>query len=222
FMLYILFMIVTLKPGIQPLHTGDTLLSIIQNNFIESITLEITKVPLNAKVKSTCLGLPNVNIPFPFDWTREKTKMVNKNNQNISFNIQSSNLIFDYAPTADSILREYYLLNSEEFSGSSELSGGCSDSMVLEYIYGVPELLTGLSQDKIDSLDAKPYEQLKEELNYPLTNDFNITINNGASNEISSGRAPPTNANVYVKQFTDFILEDTGEKVPVTVTIKVW
>ena len=81
--------------------------------------------------------------------------------------------------------------------------------------------MTGLSRDKIDNLIPNPelsYEQIKVNWKYPVTSDFYIKV---GSTEIS-GKEPPSNAEVYVKQYTDFILNEDGQKIPVEVTIKVW
>lgn len=218
FMLYILFMVITLKPGIQPLHTGDTLLSIIQNNFIDNVTWNITRVPLNL-VASPTSGCENLfSIDFPFNWINN-IKIYN-NNIPVEFGMSGSSLVIFYGNQVVG-KKEYIILHSddESFSGAVSQKTGCTNGVT--YIYGIPELLTGLSDLRISGLVTnanEDYEKLKTKLNYPITNDFTILVDGLAIHDV----VPPSNANVYVRQFTDFILKNTGEKIPVTVTIKVW
>lgn len=221
FLLYIVFVIVTLKPGVKPLNEGEVLLDMVQDNFIANVSWNITKVPLNI------IGSPTVpcnslfSISFPYDWSNSNTRIYNKNNQQIDFGISGSNLVVYYGNEAQ-IKREYILLHSTDslFNGmGSSKTSVCTDS---NYIYGVPELLRGLSSTRIGHLKTYAetnYEQLKNDWkHYPKTSDFSITVEN---NKIV-GKAPPANANVYVRQLVEFELKDTGEKVPVDIIIKAW
>ncbi|MBS3155177.1 hypothetical protein J4404_01625 [Candidatus Woesearchaeota archaeon] len=47
FMFFIVFVIATIKPGVQPLHSKDVLLNIIQDKFIENVTWEIQDYIMN-------------------------------------------------------------------------------------------------------------------------------------------------------------------------------
>lgn len=230
FMLYVIFMIVTLKPGIQPLHKGDTLLSIIQDRFTNATTWNVTKLELNINSAGCSSGIIYCSLNFPFSYDNSHTKIYNKaDNSDAIFSISEPTI---YIKSCDGLGTSFTptklkIIYSKEITGtgsSGSCSGGCCDSP--SYIYGIPELITGLSEDKIDELEINAntnYEKLKNELNYPVTNDFNITIDvKGHKYEISNKNGPPQNINVYVRQFPEFILDSTGERIPVTLTITVW
>lgn len=224
FMFFVVFVIATIKPGVQPLHSKDVLLNIIQDQFEENVTWEIQRVPLNI-IAHSCVNSIQLTAPieFPFNWNNQNTKVYNKlNNNPIGFSISGSTLIVEFV--SGNAEQDYFILQSDEEnfgSGTSIISICIKDDVTS--IYGVPETLTGLSQDKIDILKNYNYDQLKIDWKYPITSDFNITINlEGHIYEVSSGKAPASNAEVYVKQYTDFILEEDGEKIPAMVTIKAW
>lgn len=228
FMFYVLFIIVTLKPGVQPLHKGDTLLLMVQDNFISNVTWDITKVPIFVKPHCVNEETPYASFNFPeefSDWDNSNTKLYNKlNNQGVDFSIQGNLIAYFGISGADK--KEYFLLHSNDpdFIIRTDRHSLSSCSEGVEFIYGIPETLKGLSIKKISYLQTEyNYNKLKTDWNYPETNDFNITINiNNEKHEISGKRAPPGNANVYVKQFTEFILGDKGEQIPATVIISAW
>lgn len=228
FMFFVVFVIATIKPGVLPLHKKDVLLNIIQNKFIENVTWEIQRVPLTVESPGTISSLKKFGeFNFPFDWNSDNTRLYNKSNQEFEYSITSNKLCVDLFHNDKVYDGELFILHSNEeiFEGL-----GLSSCPVSEtggnIVYGVPETLTGLSQDKIDNLISNPeinYNIIKTNWKYPETSDFNITVNlKGHIFEISSGKESPSNAEVYVKQYTDFILDKDGEKIPATVTIKAW
>lgn len=230
FMLYLVFLIVTLKPGIQPLHKGDTLLSIIQDRFITNVTWNVTRIPLSVTSHCGVTSKGFIKIQFPFSgWINSKTKMVDDSGIPLSqFDISPSGLMFTnifIEPLPST--KKFYLSNSIELNGNGNSitsSSLCLDTD-LTYVYGIPELITGLSKSKIDGLKDNAntdYEKLKSNLNYPITNDFIITGKGEGINFEIKKVEPPQNVNVYVRQFPEFILDSTGERIPITLTISVW
>src|SRR3989338_4697839 len=94
FILYILFVIVTLKPGVQPLQKGSTLVDIVQDRFMQNVIWKVTKVPLS--ITSSCSSMSKSYIKiinnYP-NFNNIHTNMVDANGQNINeFEISSSNL----------------------------------------------------------------------------------------------------------------------------------
>ncbi|MDD5650987.1 MAG: hypothetical protein PHF86_11315 [Candidatus Nanoarchaeia archaeon] len=225
FLLYIVFVIITLKPGVQPLNEGTVLLNMIQDNFISDVSWSITKIPLKVNICPSS-GITGIKIPFPFsDLSSNKLNVIDKSTGNIvSSDLDGTNLFISTSETA-SVEKSYDLfLSSESFFNeySNSQNNYCLPTI---YIYGVSETLTGISEDKLNVLKTKAsssYEQLKTDWkHYPTTSDFSITINDGSEEKIID-KNPPENTNVYVRQLVEFILNSKGEKVPVTVTIKAW
>ncbi len=229
FILYMLFVIVTLKPGVEPLHKGDTLINIIQDRFIQNVSWSITQLELNIKTADCNQNTVYCSLDFPFSYDNLHTNLYNqKNILGIdTFSITESNLYVQSCNGEVSLAPiKFNILYSGEITGTGSPNTP-SDTFCTNpsYTYGIPELLTGLSETKIQKLvDASitDYEKLKKDLNYPITNDFNITVSDGTHNFEISKVAPPSNANVYVRQFPEFILKDNGERVPVTLKIEVW
>ena len=224
FMFFIVFVIATIKPGVQPLHSKDVLLNIIQDKFIENVTWEIQRVPLKI------VGYSNLNdeyrftkFSFPFDWNSGNTRLYNESYKDYSYSLGSYELCVELWHYEAVYPNKLYVLYSNDPIFESAGSSSCPTTNQGTASYGVPETLTGLSEDKIDNLDNYDYEQLKTDWKYPITSDFNITVNlEGHIYEISSGKEPPSNANVYVKQYTDFVLNKDGQKISALVTIKAW
>jgi len=229
FMLYIVFLIVTLKPGIQPLHKGDTLLSIIQDRFTNATTWNVTKLELNIKDAGCSGSIIYCSLDFPFSYDNSHTKIYNEaDNSGALFSI-SGNLNIESCEGSGIAFTsaKFKIINSGEISGTGSSSNSCSGNCCNDpiYVYGIPELITGLSENKIEILEADAitdYETLKKDLNYPITNDFIITGKGGAHSFEIKKVDPPQNTNVYVKQFPEFILESTGDRTPITLTITVW
>ena len=232
FILYILFVIVTLKPGVQPLQKGSTLVDIVQDRFIQNVTWNITKLELNIKSAGCSGSIIYCSLPFPFSYDNPHTKVYNEaDNSDADFSISGSTLYVQSCYPVDGlgtafVPGKFKIIYSDEIVGAGSGSPSGTFCTNPTYTFGIPELITGLSEDKIQALaDAATtdYEQLKKDLNYPLTNDFIIEIDkDGSITAINEKIAPPSNANVYVRQFPEFILDESGERTPVILRIKVW
>ncbi|MBU0758195.1 MAG: hypothetical protein KKF44_09060 [Nanoarchaeota archaeon] len=96
------------------------------------------------------------------------------------------------------------------------------------YTYGIIERHEGFSLDKIrNSLN---YEELKESWKYPKNKEFSLTVWDappekiGDMDDILLGMGPedPETIAVHSEDIPDFILDEKGEKTPITINIKVW
>ena len=102
---------------------------------------------------------------------------------------------------------------------------------------GVSEKLTGISIAKLRSHESENIDSLKTRWGFPADKEFKIIIsgkdldnkdfNTNSENTKKGLIFPdeaiiPSNANVFTKRFNDFILNDDGVQIPVTVTIQVW
>ena len=94
------------------------------------------------------------------------------------------------------------------------------------YSYGASEKLDG-----IDTGKNYDYEELKRVWNYPNSREFIIMVVNSTSansymdNEVFYRLGPeePDNyLSVYSEDFDSYVLDEYGERTPVTVNIRVW
>ncbi|MDD5133596.1 MAG: hypothetical protein PHD81_00455 [Candidatus Nanoarchaeia archaeon] len=222
FMVYILFVIVMLKPGIDPLYKGSVLLDLVQDNLMNEINWEITKVPIHIKISSTCpVENGDIKINFPFDWN-EKLRLFRENGNELAFSASPKvNLILDdvWSGTGEETLS---LMYSPDFTnGESGISGSCSPA---DYTYGIAEMIKGICDngncgDKIDVLFNKNYADVKTEWNFPPNKEFSIQIEN---RKFPQNLVPPTSADVFVRQIPNYLLKQNGELIPVTITIIAW
>ena len=65
------------------------------------------------------------------------------------------------------------------------------------------------------------YKQIKAKWGFPDSQNFNIEIK-GTQNFKFDRIKPADNSDVYVRQISDYILNDNGELEPVTIRIVTW
>jgi len=108
-----------------------------------------------------------------------------------------------------------------------------------KYQIGVSEELEGVSLVKLELLKIKSLDDVKEEWGFPLNREFRIIISGESDLQSTPQKfnfddygfkgliypetaSPPANVNVFSRRFSDFILNDEGELIPVIVTLQVW
>ncbi len=89
---------------------------------------------------------------------------------------------------------------------------------------GAIDNTTGLSSSKINATNETGYAALKNQWGYADNNDFNFLVLN-ASGSVVYDYSPiiaPATADVYVKEWNDYILDKYGTKTLYKVRVKVW
>lgn len=120
---------------------------------------------------------------------------------------------------------------------------GKSGKPNFEYSYGVIESIKGISayaakegmigyyQEDDGNRPDRYNKQLKEKMGFPFTKEFSVHIksvgtsppalcNNGECN--FQPMPPEIDANIFVREWSDFILNYNGLRTPVTVNLRVW
>ncbi|MEW6063089.1 MAG: hypothetical protein AB1571_01830 [Nanoarchaeota archaeon] len=244
FIVYVLILFIFIKPGYRPIDEGKILLKIVENDFRDGFYWDIDKIPLFIRVSDNQYSSPgckksgpgseyndNLEIAdFPFNWNNNNFFMKNEDQTKlIKSNLKGeATKYLDFR--ADSIqagTNKYWLFyNKAEAYGSEflkeEVCGtpgkpSCNTEDCFDYILGVNERLGGIKP--IDRLSVLKY------LDYPSTREFSITIYNkdgSTAYSYSTAGEPPINVNVYVKQWSDWILNKDGTNMPVTVNIRAW
>jgi len=107
------------------------------------------------------------------------------------------------------------------------------------YEVGAIEKIRGLSIQKFTNLrkaGSSDLQGLKESWGFPANREFKITISgedkNGKKFNLNENtdyksfvfpeRPIPNNVNVFARRFSSFLINDDGERIPVTVMIQVW
>lgn len=132
----------------------------------------------------------------------------------------SENLVFSQSSTHD--------VNCEDppiYIEETDLSGNPN----FKYDYGVIEPIKGISQKIINDLKTQAdmnldsYNDLKISYGFPITKEFSVHLIY-PDNTIFDFQPmkPEIDANIFVREWSDFILNDNGLRDPVIVNIRVW
>lgn len=257
FIIYLLFIFVTLKPGIKEDIKGDYLLQIVSSNLNEKISMNLSKYPFFINYSEmdpggwdpTNGGDVIVELKgFPFNWSENKTLMLDKNYRNnyanMNFNItkhdtntmnltfiaNSNNLRFNPPLTDHDV---FFLIHSEDFNLSADFSqpSATQTPRILSkdnfgFRFGTKETIFGIGEEKL--LNTKNnYQQLKQEFNFPFDKEFSFTVYEGKNpNSIiySYSEVIPTETekNIFVLQWSDILIKKNGETIPIIINIRTW
>ena len=244
FILYLLFVFVTLRPGIKEDVKGDYLIQIVENGFYQTAFINISKYPLFVDIEN--LWGPNLDgvielSGFPFSWTENKTKILGKNNElkifNITFDsqINKSNLtILDNSNNLKTGQNLFGLFHSENFNFTPDFSSPGSgitprirNPTHLNFTVGVAERSFGIGNQTIFNLKDITYDQTKSNINFPEEKEFFITIYDATNTDkalfgYGSSAQPDLEKFIFVLQWSDILIKDDGNSIPVIVNVRAW
>lgn len=214
FLGYIVLVMTLLKPISKPLYDDDVLLNIVEDNLVEDVSWILYRVP--AQIESH--GEFSDCGEFPFiGWENSNTKMLSNTGGDKIFDITG----FKFMASIAQEVRNYTFLYGKELSGNGSSitcpSTGCD--LGCGAYYGIPEVLVGFSEDKLNDLYNIDYQTTKNDWNFPNAKDFNI---NAGGAIIGSTQEVPATSPIKVRQVTHFILTDKGELEPIKIIIKIW
>ena len=89
---------------------------------------------------------------------------------------------------------------------------------------GATDNTTGLSLVKINATNQTEYSALKKQWGFPNSRELSFMVLNASGSVIYdySPEKPPSTANVYVKEWHDYILDKYGAKTRYKIRVKVW
>lgn len=255
FILYMLFIFVTLKPGIKEDISGEYLLQIVNSNFNNKISTNLSKYPLFINYEAMepngwdpgdpSSGEVIVELKgFPFNWSENRTKVLDKNYEEIIFNITKHNSnIINLTLEADKFnLRfnppdddpdVFFLIYSPDFNSSADFSRPSATQRPriinpnnFYFRLGTKETIFGIGEEKLNNTNDN-YQQLKQEFNYPKDKEFIITVYESKSpNNIiySYSKVIPTETekNIFVLQWSDILIKKDGTTIPIIINIRTW
>lgn len=200
FIVAILTIFMFLKPGSEPLYPKESIMPVVENNFVNDVYWTVKKVPLIINNCQTVEGNPwSVDVNINGQWSS-----VNKTN---------------YGPEdGEGIywLTFYPLGSSELFLSLDTINCG------FETLLGAQESIKGINKLKLEDLGT--YEEMKNRWTYPKTKDFQILVKKDNKFEKLSDDMPDPyqNANVYVKQIRDLYVNKQGELDKADIVLEVW
>lgn len=228
FLLGLTIALVLMRQGIKTEDTGSLILPSIRYGLENYTSYTVYKHTFFI----TYLGTTNINtayqIQFPFDYNPRNMKLVDYdlNNKPFSINQLATIPIIQFDDSIPNSNKQiYYILYSDQFNFNNAINPSITLNPSPEYTYqiGLSDQIIGISIDKFNNLPN--YDALKASLKIPDYNDFSIFIYDSQMNNILykyDYAQPSEGKQVYVLQYSSYILYDNSTRKPVTVNIRTW
>jgi|SRR3989344_1335205 len=246
FLIYITVLFIIIKPGYFVANRPEDLFTIVNNNLIKIITVNIKEVQFSAVCKESSVPGEIQELKLYDDAGKYKfTKLVDKDGTDLSeFSgvnlgdelkitclkppngkeiISKETLVATSPPRrqidfSDSVNLPKYLFLCR-YDHSSQGKKECEGNL------GIISTYTGFSERYLQDLAAKPYEEIRNSWGFPSNSKFKIEVIKGENTkvaEISDKTEPPQNKNVYVKEFQNIFLDDKNNREKEKVRIIIW
>lgn len=238
FLVYILILFIIIRPGVTPVYDEDVLLDLVEEKFSEEVKWIVKMTPLFVRTcKSDEKGEPSsITIEdkseTPWAFTTFNLFENNEERQASEYCIGGRSKVTltcggasgdIYCPFASKkIFRMYYIQNNPahvdklpelriDLKGESKAELGSSEN------------IEGINSDWLVALRQKGeleggYDAVKDDWKFPGSRDFSISKD---GNKIIGGK-PYEQANIFVREWSDWEVKKNGEKVKVRVNIQIW
>ena len=220
FIIYTGFLLITLRPTIIEEYDEDYLINIIKEGFITNNYWTIERVPLFITGNQTQNNV-NLKIPDQYLWEENEFMILDGSNQEINYDIVGD--ILEFGPIELTKWENYtfWLIKpKEQHTYESGIPSGLNIlSDYKNYTYGVYEPITGISLEKLDTLNNTDYKDIKNQWNYPPNKEFYINLPD-TNHEI--GILPLENVDLHILKFHTNILHNNSLIQPTILTIKTW
>ncbi len=248
FIIYLLLLFIFVRPGQVEEYKGDLLLSIVEKNFKDDFYWRLLEIPLFVNTSDTsktggglitgaAVGIGESGSSetllidvFPFKFSSNNILIIDSELNILPFDLenpldQEREIIFNITDFQSDKKLIYEILYSESMNlGSTKPTFDPINILNVSNvtIFGVGEYSIGVSEDKFKEI-SQDYNKLKIDWRYPKLKDFSITIYDEKEIILSLNDVQPSeNLNIYVLQWSDFILYNDTTKKPVTVNVKAW
>ncbi len=256
FVIYSLFLFIVLEPGVEGEFDEDYLPSIIRDGLTKDIYTNITILPIfidynptqGAPLASgTGGGVPSpgepggpfqIQMDFSFNWQTDNEHILLLEDSSVTESeivedFEGIKLHFDISLLDDEEINRFILLRSyETFTGYNNPTNTILQATQYEPQIGIAEVLTGISESKLSTLETYDYSNMKQQWYYPKSREFQLNIYDPSdlSTPIFTYGEEPTDdvEKIYVLQWTDHLLniDPTLTPVlnndPVVINIKTW
>jgi len=227
FIIAVLAILIYLKPGVKSDYNKESLLSIVETNFIQETQWIVRKTPLFIRKLQAPTSTQNVGIDIDYNSddfsliVQPLTGGIGSTNF-VSGNIECTNspcinktILFLFHPKPDNLLNKDF----------PEVEAACipaNDPGFCEAELGSSEIIEGLNSARITALlsnSSADYNNLKTSWKYPSSREFAIYIDNV---KITASPEPPPNINVFVKEIKYWKLDNQGVRTQSTINIRAW
>ena len=199
FLLYVLGMIIFIKPGYVAYYNENDLINIIEDGFKDKYYWNVKEVPLFVE---NC-NCPTDGSPCSISFSLKANRW-SVNRDYGPFDQSQSGKIFWFVFSTSHKDKEFVIRDD---------SLGC-DETTEDYRIGIVENVYGIDKNGI----PPNYNTLKNKLNYPENKDFILKLNE----EVRKSKDPSQGVNIYVKEWDDFYVDENGNRESVKVSITVW
>ena len=220
FIVAVIALFAFLKPGLKPEYEADNLINIVETNLLNNITWKVKSTPLfitNLQAVYGPAAQPvTIHITLTGPW---KFKTILPLMSDMSYSISNTAVNINcLAPVCQNkLLNIVYTPNAPGFSSLS-LSCNVNNTAACDSELGATEEYYGIRQSYLNNLQNLDYEDVKESWNYPEQKEFVIY----KDNHKILGPDPASESSVFVKELKLMIVEDPDNRVPVTLSIRVW
>ena len=201
FLIYIFGIFLYIKPNFGVVYSNDRMVEIVRDNFEEEVYWVIKKVPLfveNCRPETGKDEDPVTTEVHHDGWGTEKDKFPVKKGEE---------------PKKPFILYFYPLpTTNSDLSLTISYNGGTCDAKL-----GAISDIKGIDKIKVNYLEGE-YGEVKSRWGIPDENDFRILYDN----VLIVGKEVTVQTDVYVREFKEFEVSNSGEIKHVVVNIGVW
>ncbi len=232
FLVYILTVIIFIKPGLAPSYKADELLDYVENSLIDEVRLDIEKTPLY--IEYSDFEDPGDSYHFainenPFDVYNNLIMYDENLDTKKGVDFSSNKIKFNH--NGDPTGKYWFVYNPEGTPKS--FSQGIYELDIVNpsvYEFGIAQNVTGVSESKVlnfvDCSQEGVYDSLKEKWNFPSDKEFEISYYFNDESPVilcSNNIEILQQTNVYVRVLKMPVLGENGEKTKeVTFNVKVW
>ena len=224
FIVAVTALFVFLKPGAHPESDQETLVKIVEKNFLEQTQWFVHETPLyvrnfqdlfgasqQALIHVRATGDIRFSAVRPASQARYEPITVTPGQVTFNCNItpcDSTNFTIIGTTTlvADTIDMEYECIPNNQ-------------PPVCTAILGATITYEGLQQIEINALSTANYNTIRNSWTYPLQKEFAIYQD---GNKIIGGQEPTSQGNVFVKELKLQVINNQGVKTSTVINIKVW
>lgn len=240
FLVYLIGMFILLRPGITPVYKPDSLLKIIEDQFMNNITWEVKEIPIildrdcgGSSLWDECaegnVERPRIFIDVEEGWNlgseiepKDKAKLDGSVLTDLKDKIIPKGTYFIKLSPESKGIKELKI----SISGASPCQCHIDEQRKVHASLGASTFKEGinnnwLSKLKIDYPPENYGDDYKKAFGFPTENDFQIL--EGTNVILGSKEEPYAQANVFAKQIKTWYLDKDGKLDPsVEIVIRVW
>ncbi len=226
FIIAITALFIFLKPGARVEYDQETLITIVEHNFLNRVQWFVHETPLFVKHFQDVAGGTQVFIRAQADGDIRFTAIKPQTHSRYDpiTGIPGRRIELNCNASCDGT--KFMILGTTRYLNETiDMRVECVPSnnpAACTAILGATVTHRGLQQDKIDDL-ANPtmtnYGTLKQAWTYPLRQEFALYQDGG---KIIGGKEPTQQADIFVKEIKAEVISPSGAITPTTISIRVW